>query len=519
MKTKGQAAQAADQAIESYERQAHELHTELRAAEAAQQTTLTHFRETIEELSRILLPQAEAEYLRKLEKATQATFLLGTRQAYEKRRPEWSRRISELEGDAEFQQRESLLTPPHGRLLVEFAQLLEQKQRVEQRLCELERSSNLVWVLKRLPEPGAKRTVFSSFWRAITLAETREQRAQAAAAKELGYAGWPDLHSDYQTHSAQVLELGNQVVVVTQRREKLQSLVAEHLDVGEWLHNFEVRLTRQLQGLLSEHLKRVDLRALHSQLVGPYQLLVAQADALKHKGIYLQNIIDFLKKEIAERSGRSEKISRVRSLWRRRSSDRLARDQSKWLIAGPRAKHESTRKQLAWLNVLRVKISQFSDYPAYSRYLAQDPQILAYDAFAFGTPERMPYEGFTLTLFPSLRQQRLSKGQKGADYSSFKQWDREERSRLRKAERDQARKNEPDDSFDNDLEDDWRQETYEPYEDEPDERDERDDSRESERGETTDAQAVAMIAGATLVGLAAAEVIQESIEAQMSEGS
>lgn len=517
MKTKGQAAQAADQAIASYQRQGEELQRQSSAASAAAQTAVQQFRETIAELAAVLLPHAEAEYLKRVEAAIQATILVGTRTSYEQRRPVWAQRLAELEKDSEFQQREVLLTPPHGKLLVEFARLLEQKKRVDQRLCELERSRNLLWMLKRIPDPDVPKTALHSFWRAITLAETREKRAQAAAAKELGYATWADLYSDYQHHSTQVLELGNQVVAVTQRRENLQTLVAEHLDLGEWLHNFEARLTRQLQSVLAEHLTRSDLRSLHSQLTGHYQLLAARADALKYKRDYLENIVNFLEKEISDRNTRSYKIRQVQRLWQRRPSERLGKDQSKWLVAGPQAKFESTRKQLVWLSTLVSKVGQFSDYLMYSRYLLQDPKILAYDVFGFGTPDRMPYEGFTQLVFSSLRKHRAATRQKGPDYSGFKQWDREERSRLRKLEREQereqARHREPDYDYDtdndSDNDNDWREEEYFELE----------ESEAQEKEDTYQVPAEAVAAGVLVVGVAAAEIIAETMDSQMGEGS
>lgn len=512
MRTKGDAADAGRRAMASFSSQCSDLKTELNSVRWDQDAVQKQLDQCLTALADMLLPEASVNHLQRMEGPLKAPFLLTIRQDLENQRSEWGRRLSAIDSDPDYRQREELLAQPHGTLWRESSKLHEERVDLESRLGRLEVNQNCAWALKRLPLAQARQNLFTIFWRGLTLAETRERRAQSLAAKELGYASWPALLSEYEALSARALEVGNQLVSLNLRREKIQALVTERAEAEGWANDFENRVVERLRAKLALHLGQADMRAIHAELAGPAQRMAAQIDALSRKVGYFRDMSDFLSSEARDRELRAGKISNVVGLWRKRPYERLGKDQTLWLVTGPKAKLDSTRKQLSFLGTLRAKIRDFNDYEAYNRYLNQDARLLAYDVFAFGTAERMPYEGFTTTVIKELAEHRRQGGK--ADYGRFKVADKEDRLRAREQAREEARR--------------IRQEERQAARDEErlDHHEDVDDTYTYVETEETASQDnteslhdLAEVAVGVVVGMAAAEAIHEALDAQMSEGS
>ncbi|MBL8743337.1 MAG: hypothetical protein JNK04_19635 [Myxococcales bacterium] len=166
---------------------------------------------------------------------------------------------------------------------------------------------------------------------------------------------------------------------------------------------------------------------------------MAKAHALQKKLDYLSNLLQFLEREASDREERMRAIQQTRTTWAMKPWEPVRSDKSKWLVGLPAAKRASTHKQVRFSRQMHRNIVDYDDYDDYDYYLGHSSAFLAYDAFAYGCDDPMPYEGFSRGVCPEIARHRAYYHQTRCDNSHFRELDRqaarEERERERAAER------------------------------------------------------------------------------------
>ena len=396
---KGDAAKVAVRTIASYRSQVSELEEEHEALLKDRESVLTELGQVRKELSEALLPSARPEVLERVVAETGATFLPEQRGVFEAHRAECAEKLQEILAQEDFQQRGQLL----GSLVTDLREARDQHERLMLQLAPFDENKHCRWILNRMDNP--KQGAFSSFWRAITFAETREQAARNKAAAQLGYSDWAHLKADYDRCQADTMEAHARLEYVELRHTSLTTMIKEHDDYQAWVNNFEERLAQELRFQLTTFLESLDVAQLYRGVRPSLQHLTARMHGLAHKALYLSQLSQALEVDIADRSKRGRQVDSARVLWERKPWDQVG-DKTKWLVALPAMKQESTTKKVRWTRSVRRNVVAYSDWDDYQIYHDQNPGFLPYDAFAWGSDDPMPYEGFTRQVFRDLDQHR-----------------------------------------------------------------------------------------------------------------
>lgn len=431
MRTKGEAAKAAGLAVMEYRHQKANFEAEMQAAQAALTEVEAEYVSTLREMAEGILPSAEPELVQRISQAS-GVDLVPLRPTWQGKLSALSSRLQTIEADPEWQAREQLLDPVNGELNRKL-NLANERHGEAIAMLEPFRNDDFEWVIHREEEKNAGISGFKTFLRAITFAETREGIVRRRLVKKLAFESWEELTSTYYRRSDECQQAMEEASGLQQRRQRLDDLVEEQLDLWQWVHNFEARLTQELQMTLATQYSGKDpMRLRH--LSGRYRVLISKLHALEAKMKYLQQIIGYTSREAADRHTRAMKIERVQRLWERKPWDRLAGDKTKWLVTVPAMKKKSTEKRTRWLKKMRIGIADYDDYDDYDYYYEsyqdRDDYMLPYDAFAYSADERMPYEGFSSEVISDIGTHRQECDLEKADYSFFKGLDKEERPDL-----------------------------------------------------------------------------------------
>jgi hypothetical protein len=222
----------------------------------------------------------------------------------------------------------------------------------------------------------------------------------------------------------------------------MQSLLTEHAELEENINNALFLQREALRERFFEALEPQPLEALHGRVPARFKPLVARVYAQDSKVHYLTLLAAFLNRESDDRNARASSIESVCYTWSRKPSGLVHGDKSKWLVKIPTMKEASTAKQLGWCEIIRDNLVRYDRYETFSSIMrdcaAQGVTFVAFDAFAFRADPRMPYEGFTRSLFKDLDDARDKSGQARADSDSLRRAEkaaREEERAYRKAKR------------------------------------------------------------------------------------
>jgi len=423
MRTKGEGAEAAARAVSEYQNQSQLLQEEADATAEEIRTLRNEYKHTLEQFALEILPDADPHRVQQVAQMAQKIELMQQRDQWGRRLPEFQRRIDEIGRTTDYVNREYLLDPQSGELELGLTQ-------ARNRLSDARSRNNpyleddFQWVIQRENQKAEGTSMLQGFLRAITFAETREQRAKQKLVERFGVRDWSALFQAYQQSVNEVSVASGLVQQLESRREALENLIAEHDDLFQWIHHFEQRLTVEIQSILIDTLPRIDPTAFRA-IAGPHAVTASKLHALQAKMKYLGQLEDYLATEARDRQDRAIKIERVRRLWERKPWDRLTGDKTKWLVTVPEMKKTSTEKRLRWSRKMRRGIADYDDYDRYDYYYAyyeeqDDSYLLPYDVFAYSYEERMPYEGFTGEVIDDIQDHREYHDLEKADYSDFK---------------------------------------------------------------------------------------------------
>jgi len=434
MWTKGQGVQAADGALGNYNAQVGELRGEAAAVQADQRVVITQLAETLTEIAKLVVPDAEAASLT----AAQNELGLGLadrRAQMIAKRAGWATELAAIERDAHFVQRQSLLHREKGGFVREQQRCDALIRESEARVASFRADETFQWLEARAMRRQIETGALSSFFDALTFGGYRESRAKQSCADALGFASYEALEADFRATEAALAHTRDQKSHVDRQRQRLLGLLETHGNLYGWTHDFEARLCDAIHKEVTQFLAKADLQSLHGRVRAEAQPSVAKAHALQKKLDYLTNLRQFLDREVKDREARIHAIAQTRTTWAMKPWEPVRSDKSKWLVALPAAKRASTQKQLRFSRRMHHNISSYDDYDDYDYYLAHNRSFLAYDAFAYASDEPMPYEGFSRGIVPEIAAHRAMHHVERADMSSFRSLDKQAAREEREAER------------------------------------------------------------------------------------
>lgn len=422
--TKAAGARAAEAAMESYTTQ----HVALSAEQEETMRALTRLRAELRtaatELASLVLAHAEPEHLARLDSYLPGLGLKSARVLKEAERERLARRLGEIDTDPDFQNRQALLSDYNGELGHGLHALRASCAESQERRDSFDGCKTFVFALNSHLRQAQGASAFQSFWRAVTLSNVRESSARKSSCQKFGHSDWSSLVVEYDSLYERLAVDLPRLAQLEERRHRLEQLEAEREEAYRWATHFEEQLTVYLRELFAERVVTMRLDSLCARTRGRAALLVARLDVLRAQVAYLDALHAYLEGEATDRLARVSKLRYVRSRWAR-SYGPLRSDKTKWLVTVPAIKAESCEKCCRWSRRLRQNIESYQDYEAYASYLAGIPGMLPYDAFAYGSAEAMPYEGFVRQVLPALERHRRTSGQTRADYSAFKAKDKE----------------------------------------------------------------------------------------------
>jgi hypothetical protein len=350
-------------------------------------------------------------------------------------------RQREIENHEDFRERALLLDATSGSLTSEIEDLRARRQL---RDTEFKR----IWStdFSRLyQETPPKHSVFKSFWRALTFAETREARLRESLPGTLGFANWDSLVKSFQETERELRELFFEIEARENRLSALQQLVEEHTQNAEWIGNFDQKLqatmAAELTVFFSEKAradKASDIfwREAFDRAPDAVKPVWARVLAPLWQLYYLDTVARFLVRERSEVESDIRKIKSVLPYWRRKPSAYLNGDKSKWLVTLPNMKLESSIKKIRWCKQIRENLGSYQDWNDFYLYRRDIPQFLPMDAFTWAANDPMPYDGFLRSIFPDVAEHRRRLGLSKGDFSAYKQVDQQYRLAVKAAERE-----------------------------------------------------------------------------------
>jgi hypothetical protein len=221
------------------------------------------------------------------------------------------------------------------------------------------------------------------------------------------------------------------------------ALLEEHGNLYGWVNNFEAQLAQELRTELGNALFQQDLRSVHMRIRPQARPAIARAHALQKKVEYLGDLNGFVQGQVSDRNQRIQAIGKTRVSWAMKPWQALGGDKSKWLLALPALKRNSTNKQLSWTRRMHRNIFDYDAYDDYDYYLSSVDDFLPYDAFAWSSREPMPYEGFSRGVVREIAHHRAEHQQDRADYSAFRSADKQAPDADERAEMMRAAMDEP----------------------------------------------------------------------------
>lgn len=452
MWSKGQGVQAADAAIANYQAQISALNGEAASIAADRKVVDAQLQDALFSAASVFLREASMDELLRTELELNLPGLKGRRVELERQRQSWKQRLATIERDPSFVRRAALLHATRGELALERQRLEQKRVATGEHMLKFNHQT-LQWLEAR----GHKKETrggLGAFWDTVTFGGYREEKAKAKCCAELGYDNFQSLEADLHEKRTVLLGIDTRLAELETLRQRVLKLLEEYAQLHTWTTEFEPRACELLRKELAERMEKMQLRSLHATIRPEARPFIAKADALTQKQQYLSSMMYGLQAEIADRQNRISAIAKTRQSWMMRPRERINGDKRAWLLTLPAQKQASTTKRVRFTRRMHTNVYEYDDYDDYDYYLAHNRGFLAYDAFAWGADEPMPYEGFSRSVIPGLTDYRRQCGHDRPDYDFFKTSDKQaaaearahareheraERAAAREAEREAAR--------------------------------------------------------------------------------
>lgn len=420
MRTKKDGIQAAQQAIQEYQRQINDLQNERQNIQTSAGQSAEELKQTLSDLAKGLLPTSSRPVVERAADETGALHLPTALDELEGRKTDSANEVSAIETSDDYINRELLIHPVTGEHTLKIKEC-EETSGAFRAVAKDYEFKDFQWLYEREHHKEKQHGGFQKFWRAISMASKRESKAEAAVLGKLNaisFAGCAERYDQNQESLEQAdkdlkswQDTKQQVIDQIERRDHLKA----------WVENYPLESTSDLRGQLARHLHDCNYQELHTTIRPAGKVLISKCHALSKKTGYFDDLIQSMDTEVADRRKRIESISRVMKKWSYKPYDRLRGDKTKWLCQIPDMKRRSTGKRLNWTQTIHHNVHSYDRYNNYDAVMTAGVVFLAYDAFSFGADERMPYEGFSRTVISDLDGYRTEHGQDRADFSVFQE--------------------------------------------------------------------------------------------------
>lgn len=135
----------------------------------------------------------------------------------------------------------------------------------------------------------------------------------------------------------------------------------------EALNVFDKTMETKITEAIVSHLEFCNLSLINQKIREEAKIILAKADALQKKRRHIDDMTDFLHKEVRDRESRRMKILTVRDKWQKSSRTFLSSNKSKWLLKVPKSWSTKTKKTCEYNHKLADSISGFDNYNRYNR--------------------------------------------------------------------------------------------------------------------------------------------------------
>ena len=408
LRTAGQAAAAAREAVQSYRQQASELAAERVEVENDLLKVRDRIEHAIADLAAALLPDASDETVAHAGQATGAAHLPGMLRDLRAEHEKDVRRLDEIEREPEFIDRDLLLSPNSGTLAVPLAEAQGFARDIAPRVKRYEADAAFRAVLARegkTTSPAAR--LLGRIFLVGFVVEWMRNSAHAKVLRTYGVSTPGEAIANYRAEKDSLKTWQAEAARLIGEVERVQALVREHDEVRERIDAFPAESLKALRGELVEYLERCeDFAGIRERAGESAKVAVTSILAMEEKEKYLENMADFLRNEMLQRQQQANKIESVGRKWANNPGKRMSADKSGWLIAGPARKLQSTRRTVTHIHTMRYGIVEFDDYYAYDRMMDAGTAFLAWDVFSRLADDRMPGDSFAMQVFPDVADWR-----------------------------------------------------------------------------------------------------------------
>ncbi len=419
--TKNDGVVAAKRAIANYKGQISGLREERLALDKDYDAIHQDHEETLEQIASGLVRSSDRESVSKVAEETGALHLISTLDDLEKQKSDSIQRISSIEKDDEFRNRELLTHPVTGEYSIQLKEAEETESAFKSEFDQFD-FKEFKWLYGRDYHKinDSDRGGFQKFLRAITFSSQREKKAEEEALKRLSEPSFASCAEKFEKIQQSLENAQEDVQKWKDKKEHVLQLIEEKDRLTRWVNDYPNECREALRAQLVDHLDGCDLESLRDSVRPSAKVLIAKLHALSKKTDYIQDLQRYVDKEILDRENRVRSIDNVQRKWRRKPYGLLRGNKTRWLVDLPEMKRFGTEKRLRWSRTMRSNIGGYDHYGSYALLWGGAAGFLAYDVFAMSAHERMPYEGFSRGVIGELNDYRETHGMDRPDYSEYK---------------------------------------------------------------------------------------------------
>lgn len=420
--TKNDGVVAAKRAIANYKGQISGLREERLALDKDQDAIRQDQQETLEQIAAGLIRSGDRESVSRIAEETGALHLISTLDDLEKQKIESIQRTEAISKDDEYINRELLTHPVTGEYSIQLKEAEETESAFKSEFDQFD-FKEFKWLYGRdyHKVSDADRGGFQKFLRAITFSNQREKKAEEVALQKLKEPSFASCAEKFEKIQQALESAQEDVQKWKDKKEHILDMIEEKERLTRWVEDYPNECIQALRAQLVDHLDGCDLESLRDSIRPSAKVLIAKLHALGKKSDYVQDLQRYIDKEILDRENRVRSIDSVQRKWRRKPYGLLRGNKTRWLVDLPEMKRFGTEKRLRWSRTMRSNIGGYDHYGSYALLWGGAAGFLAYDAFAMGAAERMPYEGFSRGVIGELDDYRETHGMDRPDYSEYKE--------------------------------------------------------------------------------------------------
>lgn len=420
--TKNDGVVAAKRAIANYQGQISGLQDERSSLNKDLRSVQQDRLETLDQIAAGLIRSSDRDTVSKVAEETGALHLLSTLDDLEHQRTDSIQRVKKIENHQEYIDREFLTHPVTGDYSIKLAEAEETESAFKSEFDQFD-FKDFKWLYSRdyHKTSDADRGGFQKFLRAITFTSQREKKAEMETLRILNEPSFASCVERFEKIQSALERAQSEVQEWKDKKSHILEMAQERDHLKKWVENYQEECVQALRARLVDHLEGCDLEALRDTVRPSAKVLIAKLHAISKKSEYIEDLQRYIDKEILDRENRVRSIDSVQRKWRRKPYGLLRGNKTRWLVDLPEMKRFGTEKRLNWSRTMRSNIGGYDHYGRYALLWGGAAGFLAYDVFAMGASERMPYEGFSRGVIGELGDYRETHGMDRPDYSEYQE--------------------------------------------------------------------------------------------------